>query len=653
MHKTSTKKKTEEMMKKFKSVPFAVLACIVALSGTGCKKNKVPTPPPHTHTYSEKLSYDEVGHWYDPTCDDTQEKSGYAQHSLMEFGDFIVCSDCEYIHTHSYVTEYSSDETGHWKESACGHSATTKRSHNYVNHVCSDCGYIEAFETGVAVSKTKIEYNYGETVNIDDISVSLTNAAGSVDKQVTSDNYTVTYAKDGTVIDNLTNVAGGVYQIWVSADIIDAGVTYTVKNFVLVYIVDSLTSISFKSGTTTQNQSQTDGMTDTWVIEATYASGTTKEIAISDCTITGVDKTSTNTAGSYTATVSYTELVGVNATPVTKTVDVPYTITEAGGEITDTITINSAGSAAGEKAYDGALVSISGSGALTYSNNANMAAAGKEPHVGDVKFTEGLRTNSVTTGLTTDNIYFTAKGDIELTIYVNLCNDGHNSDRTGTINYKVNDGEEKQISVAKRINTATITVKLAKGDVLTVNGTYTKDDSNNAKLWFYGGSAVGTAGDDSEEKGVKINCNFADIYSEAVTYTSADGAQAIGETGLTVIPKSDVKITKSTLGSYTTRFALGGSIDKSTGGNGVKFTLDAGTYKFKVVYSQASGRYIDLYKISAGTFTLVESSDATVDTSTACTFEYTLEVTETTEFVFGSRSSGMYLWEIDVESITE
>lgn len=87
--------------------------------------------------------------------------------------EFWVCSDCgKYFADakareeleesdwllpatgHSYSEKWSFDETYHWHASACEHMALTadKAEHNFIDGVCSECGYSQTYSQGIIFS---------------------------------------------------------------------------------------------------------------------------------------------------------------------------------------------------------------------------------------------------------------------------------------------------------------------------------------------------------------------------------------------------------------------------------------------------------------------------------------------------------------------
>lgn len=105
----------------------------------------------HQHTYSGWL-VDEynVNHYKLPTCDDTDEMIGPFPH-VDEDGDGVcdVCLTANF-HIHSFSTEWSHDEDGHWKAATCHSDAKSEYAEHvdeddngYGDGVCDVCGYPE------------------------------------------------------------------------------------------------------------------------------------------------------------------------------------------------------------------------------------------------------------------------------------------------------------------------------------------------------------------------------------------------------------------------------------------------------------------------------------------------------------------------------
>ena len=135
----------------------------------------------HTHKFTEEWTSDSSGHWHVATCEDTDEKSGFTEHS---FGEYVSnndatteadgtktreCSVCGYkdtvtdegskIHVHTFAEEWTSDSSGHWHAATCKHTtevsgkvahsfgdwtvtkAATEEAEGTKERSCTVCGY--------------------------------------------------------------------------------------------------------------------------------------------------------------------------------------------------------------------------------------------------------------------------------------------------------------------------------------------------------------------------------------------------------------------------------------------------------------------------------------------------------------------------------
>lgn len=139
-------------MNSVKRLLIAALAISLLVFVFSCE-NKAP----HVHTFSENWTSDSTHHWHIPTCDDTNEVDGKAEH---KFGEGKVtkeatvdaegertytCSVCGYEkkeviekHKHVFSTEWTSDDNCHWHATECGHTdAEEKIKHTYNEGVVS------------------------------------------------------------------------------------------------------------------------------------------------------------------------------------------------------------------------------------------------------------------------------------------------------------------------------------------------------------------------------------------------------------------------------------------------------------------------------------------------------------------------------------
>ena len=127
-----------------------------------CNYERTVTPS-HTHSWETTCGKDDTHHWHECTadgCDVTEnsEKNGYGEHDYDDDAD-TTCNTCGYTrtveppaHTHSWATEWTTDDTHHWHECTAEGCDVTENSgkdgygaHDYDNDTdtdCNTCGYI-------------------------------------------------------------------------------------------------------------------------------------------------------------------------------------------------------------------------------------------------------------------------------------------------------------------------------------------------------------------------------------------------------------------------------------------------------------------------------------------------------------------------------
>ena len=105
-----------------------------------CVCGKTEPVPPHQHTYSDAWTKNETHHWHEATCGHSATKDT-AEH---EFGSDFVCDICGYEHEHTYSSEWESDGSKHWRNSLCHVGYVLEEAeHSYDNdYVCSVCKYV-------------------------------------------------------------------------------------------------------------------------------------------------------------------------------------------------------------------------------------------------------------------------------------------------------------------------------------------------------------------------------------------------------------------------------------------------------------------------------------------------------------------------------
>ena len=123
----------------------AALILIIGLGFAACGggDDETPvTPPAHTHTYSTTWSSNATQHWKECTSADCDAKTGIGYHSPAD-GICETCGDNNTPgHTHTYSSEWTSDETEHWKEctGADCEAKTEIGYHSPADGICEICG---------------------------------------------------------------------------------------------------------------------------------------------------------------------------------------------------------------------------------------------------------------------------------------------------------------------------------------------------------------------------------------------------------------------------------------------------------------------------------------------------------------------------------
>ena len=104
-------------------------------STTPGENNPTPTPPEHTHEFSNVWSSDDTTHWHAATCGHT-DKQDEAPHTYVNG----VCSTCNHAHENHNYGNYTADDSNHTHTcTVCQKSESG--AHTYVNGVCSTCNH--------------------------------------------------------------------------------------------------------------------------------------------------------------------------------------------------------------------------------------------------------------------------------------------------------------------------------------------------------------------------------------------------------------------------------------------------------------------------------------------------------------------------------
>ena len=100
----------------------------------------------HVHTYESGWTKDETYHWHASDCNHPLEIDGKEAHTEADENKDGVCDECEYTYcTHTYANKWSSDDSGHWYAVTCGCTGASAVKENHVDEikdgVCDECGY--------------------------------------------------------------------------------------------------------------------------------------------------------------------------------------------------------------------------------------------------------------------------------------------------------------------------------------------------------------------------------------------------------------------------------------------------------------------------------------------------------------------------------
>lgn len=140
-----------------KIMPMLVFASAAATLA-GCNNE-------HVHTFAAEWSTNETEHWHAATCKHTDEKEDLGAHVYDNDSD-ATCNTCGYereIHTHTFATEWSSNETEHWHAATCEHTDEKEglAAHTFNDGVVSkEATYEEDGEktyTCTVCGKTKVD----------------------------------------------------------------------------------------------------------------------------------------------------------------------------------------------------------------------------------------------------------------------------------------------------------------------------------------------------------------------------------------------------------------------------------------------------------------------------------------------------------------
>ena len=186
------------------------------------------------HTFEEEWSNNADYHWYRAICEHTNEKKDYGEHTWddgiivtppteeTDGQKMLTCTACDKTklvvvpaldHTHTFATEWTSDENYHWHGATCAHTdeKSAKAAHNFV---LTNEGYPPTvYEQGSNVYKCSVcDYMMEEIVDkIDSYTVIFLDANKAV---ISERNYAIGTAK--VVAPSAPTKAGYKFTEWLN-----------------------------------------------------------------------------------------------------------------------------------------------------------------------------------------------------------------------------------------------------------------------------------------------------------------------------------------------------------------------------------------------------------------------------------------------------
>ena len=160
------------------------------------------------HTFSENWSSNASQHWHAATCEHNDQKGDIADHTDADQDG--NCDTCNYRvnHTHTYATEWTIDEVGHWHVATCLH---TDVKGDYAEHVDANAdGKCDICEADVIIEIDT--NNYAEIIN-----TILAAQGGVASGTVTLDSEFISlgtdgHAKSSTVFDYVFGINSVYYK---------------------------------------------------------------------------------------------------------------------------------------------------------------------------------------------------------------------------------------------------------------------------------------------------------------------------------------------------------------------------------------------------------------------------------------------------------
>lgn len=136
-------------MKKFLSILLCMVMALTLLAG--CGKGDKGTDPTettkHSHTYASEWSSDETNHWYEATCEHTGLKVNFGEHMDEDLDGLCdVCGYEDQNHKHEFSEDWSTDADYHWHAATCTHIGAVSEKGEHADEdndgACDVCAYM-------------------------------------------------------------------------------------------------------------------------------------------------------------------------------------------------------------------------------------------------------------------------------------------------------------------------------------------------------------------------------------------------------------------------------------------------------------------------------------------------------------------------------
>lgn len=492
-------------------------------------------------------------------------------------------------------------------------------------------------------------------IDITKIVVKEINADGTVGGAISE--YTAKLFKgqqEVAVTDGKATVDGGAYTIWVeAASKLFPGFTRT--SFCLVYVNDDIVNFELKSGNFTQTVGA-DEMTATWVFEATYASGATKDIKADDCEY---DIDTMNVAKDVPLEISYTDY-NAKGEATTKSLNTTYTINMVYGKTTYTYDYskidnsNMEGDNTPLKQSDlngvNSFLKLGG-GTAVYRNKTKWNAGADVIEIKSKDNAHGLKVTFYGIGKIT--IGFSSTGSKNWSS-VGLADSANNyvaaEYDTSDTNIKVDDKTENLYLVFNTV-VSELTFNITKPGTYSIVAAANTSYNRTARIHS-------VVMEDNVDDPANIVCD-AD-FTDTAKFATGDLAKSSATAPVAIKDKEGqeigVSVTKShsftanRITSVNNKQVLQLQGSATTEQNSLVFNVKAGTVKITVKYFHSSlGRFIDILNADG---TVLANSEASSTAGTdVVEFTFTLDIAEDTILYLGSHSQGINITYLKIEKV--